>query len=197
MSTSNSLSARIPAYPSRARSLSNLSKHAGAHKTLISLTLPLQPSPDCVHTLVHQAHAHLAINNTSAALSILSTDSEYVTVRAVSALARYTAATTRSSSDSFEGVEATWEEFRDASDGGKWLVRPLAGTGFARLRRPWRCWDWGETRGASRRVYSFLPHSPGLILIKCKVVLTVRLFLYQQADLTKKGCEGTKQTMGR
>ena len=51
----------------------------------------------------------------------------------------------------------------------------------------------GETRGASRCVYSFLPYLPDLNLIKCRVVLIVRLFLYQQADLTKKGYEGTKQ----
>ena len=133
MSASNSLSARILAYPSRARSLGNLSKHAGGYKGLISLRFPPQLSPDCVHTLVHQARAHLAINNTSAAPSILPSDFEDVTVEAVSALARYIAVATSFSSESSEGTKATWKE-RGVSDRGKWLVKPFAGTGFARLR---------------------------------------------------------------
>jgi coatomer protein complex subunit epsilon len=63
-----------------------------------------------------------------------------VTIKAVSSLARYIAATTPSSSES---SEAALEELRDlsveiegddleASDKDKWLVRVLAGTAFAR-----------------------------------------------------------------
>ena len=66
-----------------------------------------------------------------------------MTVRAVSSLTRYIAATAPSSSESSEGAEAALEELRDlsveiegddleASDKDKWLVRVLAGTAFAR-----------------------------------------------------------------
>jgi len=66
-----------------------------------------------------------------------------VTIKAVSALAHYIAATTPSSSKSSEEAEAALEELRDlsveiegddleASDKEKWLVRVLAGTAFAR-----------------------------------------------------------------
>ena len=118
MSASNSLSARISAYPSQARSLGNLSKHAGAYKRLIRLTLPPQLSPDCIHTLVHQARAQLAINNASAASSVLPTDLEDVVVKAVSVLASYIAGATPFSSESSEVVKATWRELRNASDRG-------------------------------------------------------------------------------
>jgi len=66
-----------------------------------------------------------------------------VTIKAVSSLARYIAATTPSSGESSEGAEAALEELRDlsveiegddleASDKEKWLVRVLAGTAFVR-----------------------------------------------------------------
>lgn len=66
-----------------------------------------------------------------------------MTIKAVSSLARYIAATTLSSSQSSEGAEAALEELRDlsveiegddleATDKEKWLVRILAGTAFAR-----------------------------------------------------------------
>lgn len=144
MSNSNSFSVRTPPpCPARSRSLGNLSKNAGAYKTLISVTLPPQSSPDYIPTLVYQSRAHLALNNPSAALSLLPPDSEDVTIKAVSSLARYIAATTPSSSESSEEAEAALEELRDlsveiegddldASDKDKWLVRVLAGTAFAR-----------------------------------------------------------------
>ena len=92
---------------------------------------------------MYQARAHLALNNPSAALSLLPADSEDVTIKTVSSLARYIAATTPSSSENSEGAEAALEELRDlsveiegddieASEKEKWLVRVLAGTAFAR-----------------------------------------------------------------
>lgn len=106
---------------------------------MISHTLPPKSSPDYVATLVYQARAHLALNDPSAALSLLPTNSEDVTIKAVSSLARYIA----SSSESSDGDEAALEELRDlsveiegddleATDKDKWLVRVLAGTAFAR-----------------------------------------------------------------
>ena len=91
---------------------------------------------------MYQARARLALNNPSAALSLLPADSEDVTIKAVSSLARYIAATTPSS-ENLEGAEAALEELRDlsveiegddieASEKEKWLVRVLAGTAFAR-----------------------------------------------------------------
>lgn len=142
MSNNNSFLVRTSAHLLRSHSLRNLS-NTGAYKTLISLTLPPQSSPDYVPTLVYQARAHLALNNPSAALSLLPTDSEDVTIKAVSSLARYIAATTPPSSGSSEGAEAALEELRDlsveiegddseASDKDKWLVRVLAGIAFSR-----------------------------------------------------------------
>ena len=66
-----------------------------------------------------------------------------MTIKAVSSLARYIAATASSTSESSEGAEAALEELRDlsveiegddleASSKDKWLVRVLAGTAFAR-----------------------------------------------------------------
>lgn len=91
---------------------------------------------------MYQARARLALNNPSAALSLLPADSEDVTIKAVSSLARYIAATIPSS-ENLEGAEAALEELRDlsveiegddieASEKEKWLVRVLAGTAFAR-----------------------------------------------------------------
>ena len=66
-----------------------------------------------------------------------------MTIKAVSSLARYIAATAPSSTEDSEGGEAALEELRDlsveiegddleASAKEKWLVRVLAGTAFAR-----------------------------------------------------------------
>lgn len=66
-----------------------------------------------------------------------------MTIKAVSSLARYVAATTPTSSENSEAAEAALEELRDlsveiegddleASGRDKWLVRVLAGTAFAR-----------------------------------------------------------------
>ena len=117
-------------------------KTTGAYKTLTTLTLPSESSPDYGPTLVYQARSHLALNNPSAALSLLPTDSEDVTIKAVSSLARFIAATTPSG-ESSEAAEAALEELRDlsvevegddieANEKDKWLVRVLAGTAFAR-----------------------------------------------------------------
>lgn len=124
-------------------SLRKLSKCTGAYNTLISVPLPPQSSPDYISTLVYQARARLALNNPSAALSLLPPDSEEVTIKAVSSLARYIATTSPTSNENPEDGEATLEELRDlsveiegddleASEKDKWLVRILAGTAFAR-----------------------------------------------------------------
>ena len=66
-----------------------------------------------------------------------------MTIKAVSSLAHYIAATTPSSTESSEGADAALEELRDlsveieaddleANDKDKWLVRILAGTAFTR-----------------------------------------------------------------
>jgi coatomer protein complex subunit epsilon len=96
-----------------------------------------------VPTLVYQARAHLALNDSSAALSLLPTDSEDVTIKSTSSLARYIAAATPPADENSEAAEAALEELRDliveiegddleASERDKWLVRVLAGTAFAR-----------------------------------------------------------------
>jgi len=100
---------------------------------LISLSLPPQGSPDYTPTLVYQARAHLALNDPSAALRLLPTESDDVTIKAVTSLAHYIASPSE--------AEAALEELRDlsveiegddleASDKEKWLVRVLAGTAF-------------------------------------------------------------------
>jgi len=164
----------------------------GAYKGLISLTLPPESSPDYIPTLVYQCRAHLALNNPSAALSLLPTDSEDVTIKAVSSLARYIAATTPSSSESSEGAEAALEELRDlsveiegddldASDKDKWLVRVLAGTAFARA---------GEVEEALET----LGLSGGNEESVEAVALIVQIFLsISRPDLAKREYEKTKK----
>lgn len=164
----------------------------GAYKPLISLPLPPESSPDYVSTLVYQARAHLALNNPSAALSLLPTDSEDVTIKAVSSLARYIAATTPPSSESSEAGEAALEELRDlsveiegddleASEKDKWLVRVLAGTAFSRA---------GEVEEALET----LGLSGGNQESVEAVALIVQIFLsINRPDLAKKEYEKCKK----
>ena len=141
-SSNSSFSVRLSSHLN-GLSLRKFSKCTGAYNTLVSLPLPSESSPDYIPTLVYQARAHLALNNPSATLSLLPPDSEDVTIKGVSSLARYVAATAPTSSENSEAAEAALEELRDlsveiegddleASEKDKWLVRVLAGTAFAR-----------------------------------------------------------------
>ncbi|KAJ7180687.1 coatomer complex protein [Mycena filopes] len=111
--------------------------YLGAYKSLVALSLPEPSSPDYIPTLVYQARAHLALNDTAAVASLVPAGSDNVAVKAVSALARYIAAV-----DSAK-QEAALEELRDlaveiegedveGTEHDKLSVRVLAGTAFAR-----------------------------------------------------------------
>ena len=110
------------------------SQGASAYKTLISLTLPPQSSHDHITTLVCQAYPLPALINPSATLSLLPTNSEDVTITAVSSLARYLTVTTPSPRDrSCVGgaYGFTMISMRETGTKKKRLVRALAETGFA------------------------------------------------------------------
>jgi len=164
----------------------------GAYKTLISLSLPPRSSSDYIPTLIYQARAHLALNDPSAALSLLPSDSEDVTIKAVSSLSRYVAATTPTSDENAEAAEAALEELRDlsveiegddleASEKDKWLVRVLAGTAFARAGEVEEALETLGLNGGNQESVEAL-------------ALTVQIFLsINRPDLAKKEYEKSKK----
>ncbi|CCL98612.1 uncharacterized protein FIBRA_00614 [Fibroporia radiculosa] len=108
----------------------------GAYKSLVDLTLPDTSSPDYIPTLVYKARACIALNTPEAVAGLVTEDTEDVTLKAVSALARYVGAADASEKD------ASLEELRDlcvelegedvdADEREKNLVHVLAGTAFA------------------------------------------------------------------
>ncbi|TCD63716.1 hypothetical protein EIP91_005087 [Steccherinum ochraceum] len=107
-----------------------------AYKSLVDLTLPDPNSPDYTPTLVYQARAHIALEDTAGALKMIPSDSENVALKGVAALARYVGASDETSKD------AALEELRDlcveiegddadAEEKEKDTVKVLAGTAFA------------------------------------------------------------------
>ncbi|KAI9064020.1 hypothetical protein FKP32DRAFT_1675578 [Trametes sanguinea] len=113
----------------------------GAYKSLVALTLPEEDSPDYVPTLVYQARAHLALDEPSAALALVPSDTEDVALRAVAALARYVTAEADSAKE--EARDAALEQLRDlcvevegddedVSEWEKGTVRVLSAIAFAR-----------------------------------------------------------------
>ena len=162
--------------------------------------------------LVYQARAHLALNNPSAALSLLPADSEDVTIKAVSSLARYIAATTPPSAESSEAGEAALEELRDlsveiegddleASEKDKWLVRVLAATAFSRTGEVEEALETLGLNGGNQEsveAYVFISVNTGAyltsILSKYRVALIVQIFLsINRPDLAKKEYEKCKK----
>ena len=122
----------VEAPPSRTEQRAPL----GAYKSLVDLELPDPNSPDYNPTLVYKARAYIALDDPEPVQSLVPADAEDVTLRAVSALARYVGAT------SPEDKEAALEELRDlsveiegedvdATPKERGMVRVLAGTAFA------------------------------------------------------------------
>ncbi|KAG5638348.1 hypothetical protein H0H81_000481 [Sphagnurus paluster] len=112
----------------------------GAFKSLVNLTLPDPNSPPYIPTLLYQARAHIALNDTKAALQLLPSDSENIAVKAAASLARYISVTQDTDQ---EAIDASLEEIRDlaveiegddvdASEEDISTVRVLLGTAFAR-----------------------------------------------------------------
>lgn len=112
----------------------------GAFKSLVNLTLPDPNSPAYIPTLLYQARAHIALNDTKAALQLLPSDSENIAVKAAASLARYISVTQDTDQ---EAIDASLEEIRDlaveiegddvdASEEDISTVRVLLGTAFAR-----------------------------------------------------------------
>ena len=127
---------RTPACPSSSYGLGNLSKNAGTYKVLIILTRPPRSSPDFA-ALVYQVRTCIALNNPSAVLSLLPTDSEDVMIRAVSSLARHIAATIPHRTKVPEEPKLCWRSLGighdlDAGDKRRRSARALVGTAFAR-----------------------------------------------------------------
>lgn len=103
----------------------------------MDLTLPDPNSADYTPTLVYQARAHIALDNTAAVIKLIPSYTENVALKAVLALAKYVAATEEADQ------ESALEELRDlsleiegddieAEEREKGFVRVLAGTAFAR-----------------------------------------------------------------
>jgi len=163
----------------------------GAYNSLINHPLPPQSSPDYIPTLIYQARAYLGLNDPSAALSLLPPDSEDVTIKAVSSLARYVAATAPTSSEDSEEAETALEELRDlsveiegddleASEKDKWLVRTLAGTAFARAGEVEEALETLGLNGGNQESVE-------------AVALVVQIFLsINRPDLAKKEYEKSK-----
>ncbi|KDQ61435.1 hypothetical protein JAAARDRAFT_30871 [Jaapia argillacea MUCL 33604] len=109
----------------------------GAYKSLVDLTLPSSTSPEYTPTLLYKARAYIALNNPDAVEELIPSDAENVSLRAVSALAEYVAATDDDEKESslealrdlcveIEGDEVEGDE-RD-----KGVAKVLAATAFAR-----------------------------------------------------------------
>lgn len=105
----------------------------GAYKSLVALALPDSNSPDYIPTLVYQARAHIALNDPAAALALVPADSENVSLKAVSALARYVSAPDESTLEELRDLAVEIEgDDVEGTDQDKLAVRVLAGTAFAR-----------------------------------------------------------------
>jgi Coatomer epsilon subunit len=109
----------------------------GAYGRVTQVTLPDPSLRDYIPTLIYKTRAYIALNDPASALAIIPADSDHVAVKAVSALARYVAA----SDAATETKESTLEEMRDLcveiedAEGNEWevgMVRVLAGTAFVR-----------------------------------------------------------------
>ncbi|EPQ56504.1 hypothetical protein GLOTRDRAFT_39548 [Gloeophyllum trabeum ATCC 11539] len=107
----------------------------GAYSSLIDLTLPDPNSPDHNPILLYKARAHIASGSPKWVTELVPADTEDVSLKAVTALARYRQATEDADKDS------ALEELRDlcveieGEDGStderqKALVRVIAGTAF-------------------------------------------------------------------
>lgn len=100
------------------------------------MTLPDPNSPDYTPTLLYQARAHIALNDTKSALQLIPSASENVAVKAAVSLARYVAASESDQESSLEELRDLAVEIEgddaEGDDGDKALVRVLAGTAFAR-----------------------------------------------------------------
>lgn len=116
--------------------LSFVPRSLGAYKSLVDLALPDPNSPDYTPTLVYKARAYIALDDPKPVQSLIPADAEDVSLKAVSALARYVGAS------SPEDKEASLEELRDlcveiegedvdATPKERGTVRVLAGTAFA------------------------------------------------------------------
>jgi coatomer subunit epsilon len=116
---------------------------SGAYKTLAELTLPDPSSVDYAPRLLYKVRSCIALNDLQTALSLLPAESEDVSVKAVTALGRYCAASAGGDAAAAD-VEAALEELRDLcveiegeddaeiGEREKGLVRVLAGTAFVR-----------------------------------------------------------------
>lgn len=108
----------------------------GAYKSLADLALPDPTSPDYNPTLLYKCRAYIALDKPRDALELVPDDTDDVSLKAVSALARYVGAADAATKD------ASLEELRDlcveiegddieADEKQKGVVRVLAGTAFA------------------------------------------------------------------
>lgn len=108
----------------------------GAYKSLLSVPLPDQNSPDYTAALLYQARSHIALNDTESALKLLPEDSDNVALKAVASLARYIAAkdetTKESALEELRDLSVEIEDDGEGTEREKALVRVLAGTAFAR-----------------------------------------------------------------
>jgi coatomer subunit epsilon len=85
---------------------------SGAYKTLAELTLPDPSSADYAPRLLYKVRSCIALNDLQTALSLLPAESEDVSVKAVTALGQYRAASAGGDVAAAD-VEAAIEELRD------------------------------------------------------------------------------------
>jgi coatomer protein complex subunit epsilon len=64
----------------------------GAYKNLLEISLPDENSPEYAEFVTYKARAHIALGNPRAVASLVPADSENVALKAVLALAKWTAA---------------------------------------------------------------------------------------------------------
>ena len=107
---------------------------AGAYKTLVDYPVPDPSSEDYVPILVYKTRAHIAHGDPKTAIALIPSDTENLTLKSVSALAKYI---------SGADADAALEELRDlcveiegddaeATEREKGWIRVVAGTAFVR-----------------------------------------------------------------
>ncbi|CDO73324.1 hypothetical protein BN946_scf185008.g87 [Trametes cinnabarina] len=172
----------------------------GAYKSLVSLSLPDPDSPDYVPTLVYQARAHLALDDPSAALALIPSDTENVALRAAASLARYVTAEADHANE--EARDAALEQLRDlcvevegddedVSDWEKGTVRVLSAIAFARAGE---IEEALETLGAGADTHNLEAIADVVPVFSHSVAYIVQIYLsINRADLARKEFERAKR----
>jgi coatomer protein complex subunit epsilon len=175
----------------------------GAYKNLLEISLPDENSPEYAEFVTYKARAHIALGNPRAVASLVSADAENVALKAVLALAKYTAAPTDKREELLEQLRDIVVELESEDVVGtqqdKDAAKVLAGQAFAAAGETEEAL---ETLGAGTQmenleacVRSLSAHiDKHLIVLSSSVAYIVQIFLsINRPDLAKAQFEASKR----